>query len=67
LPWARENIHFDKTEDEFNENGNIIYQANIWKDRVVTTETFKQYAPELLPILTGIIFRMKKLLIHFLK
>jgi hypothetical protein len=65
LSWARSNTNFDKTEDEFNEDGNMIYQASIWTDRVVTTETFKQYAPEMLPVLENIIFRMKNVIDKF--
>jgi len=67
LSWARSNTNFDKTEDEFNEDGNMIYQASVWTDRVVTTETFKKYAPEMLPILESIIFRMKKTIDAFFK
>lgn len=59
LNWARSNTNFDKTHDEFNEDGNMIYQANVWTDRVVTKETFLQYAPEMIPILEKIILRMK--------
>ncbi len=59
LSWARSNSNFDETKDEYNENGNIIYQANIWKDRVVTIDTFKEYAPEMIGILDNIIKRMK--------
>lgn len=67
LPWARKNKNFDETKDEFNENGNMIYQANIWKDRVVTTETFKKYAPEMIPVLQNIVLRMKNTIDDFFK
>lgn len=65
LPWARENKYFDQTQDELNEDGNLIYQANIWTDRVVTTETFKKYAPDMIPILNNVILRMKKTIDDF--
>ncbi len=65
LPWARQNKYFDQTQDELNEDGNLIYQANIWTDRVVTTETFKKYAPEMIPVLSSIILRMKKTIDEF--
>lgn len=65
LSWARSNKNFDETKDEYNENGNLIYQANIWKDRVVTIDTFEKYSPEIIPVLQEIISRMKKTIDSF--
>ena len=59
LSWARSNTNFDQTDDEFNENGNLIYQASVWKDRVVTIDTFKKYGPEMIDVLENIIQRLK--------
>lgn len=67
LSWARNNTHFDHTSDEYNEDGNLIYQANVWTNRVVTKETFLKHAPELIPYLERIIFRLKKTIDEFFK
>jgi hypothetical protein len=67
LDWARQNKHFDQTKDEYNENGNIIYQANIWKDRVVTFKTFEKHGPEIIEVLHNIITRLNKTIDDFFK
>lgn len=67
LDWARNNNNFDQTNDEYNEDGNLIYQANVWTDRVVTRETFLKHAPEMIPYLERIIFRLKKTIDEFFK
>lgn len=67
LTWAKNNINFDQTNDEYNEDGNLIYQANVWTDRVVTRETFLKHAPEMIPYLERIIFRLKKTIDEFFK
>jgi hypothetical protein len=67
LNWARNNKNFDKTENEYNENGNLIYQANVWEDRVVTFKTFEKYGPEIIVVLNNIINRLNKTIDDFFK
>lgn len=65
LNFARNNKNFDKTETEYNENGNMIYEASNWADRVVSVKTFEQYAPEMIPILKNIVNRMQTVIEDF--
>jgi len=59
LNWAKANKNFDKTKSEYNEDGNLIYQADIWENRVVTVDTFEKHSPEIKIILDEIISRLK--------
>ena len=57
--WAKANKNFDETKSEYNEDGNLIYQADIWENRVVTVDTFEKHSPEIKIILDEIISRLK--------
>ena len=59
LSWAKANKNFDETKSEYNEDGNLIYQADIWENRVVTVDTFEKHSPEIKIILDEIISRLK--------
>jgi hypothetical protein len=65
LNFAKENKNFDKTETEYNEDGNMIYEASNWDNRVVTSKTFEKYAPEIPPVLNNIVTRMQKTIENF--
>lgn len=60
LDFARNNTHFDETETEYDEDGNLIYEASNWSNRVVSKPILEKYAPEIEKLLENIIFRMRK-------
>lgn len=65
LNYAKNNKVWDVTEDNYNENGTIIYQANVWKDRVATTKNLEQNNPKVIEILDEIILRLKEKIENF--
>jgi hypothetical protein len=57
--FALNNKIWDYTEDTYNENGTIIYDANIWKDRVATEDSLNESDPSVLITINSMIERLK--------
>lgn len=57
--YAFGNTIWDYTEDHFNENGTVIYEANYWKDRVATHDSLLKGDPEILDLVNKMIDRLQ--------
>jgi hypothetical protein len=57
--FAFNNTVWDYTEDHFNENGTVIYEANYWKDRVATHDSLMKADPEILDLVNKMIDRLQ--------
>jgi hypothetical protein len=58
--FARNNNFFDVTESHYNENGTIIYDHNVWVDRVTSYHTLLKADPKAVEMLNIIILRLKE-------
>lgn len=65
--FARNNSSFDETPTEYNENGTVIYDHSVWKNRVATYKLLEQNAPHMIPVLRGMINRLQPIIETFLK
>jgi hypothetical protein len=59
LEFAKTNTVWDPGSDVFNDNGTIIYQHDVWKDRVATKRSLEQTSSEVVEMLENIINRLK--------
>jgi len=59
LEFAKNNKHWDITESQWNENGNIIYDHRVWENRVATLKTLEKTDPKVIEILNSVIDRLK--------
>ena len=59
LSYVKGNTIWDGGQDVVNENGTIIYQHNVWKDRVATRASLDKGNPEVSLMLEQIIQRLK--------
>lgn len=59
LLFAKGNTVWDVTKSAVNENGNVIYDADVWKDRVATRKSLDEANPAVAPMLENIIGRLK--------
>lgn len=57
--FGRNNTIWDVTETHYNENGTVIYDANVWADRVATFHTLEKIDPKLVETIQGMIRRLK--------
>lgn len=59
--FAFSNKTWDITESHFNENGTVIYDANVWADRVCTRKSMDiSHDPSIVTVVEGLIVRLKK-------
>jgi hypothetical protein len=59
--FAFNNKTWDITESHMNENGTIIYDANVWADRVCTRKSMDiSHDPSIVTVVEGLIVRLKK-------
>jgi predicted 2-oxoglutarate/Fe(II)-dependent dioxygenase YbiX len=59
--FALNNKTWDITESHVNENGTVIYDANVWADRVCTAKSMEiSHDPEIKQVVEGLIVRLKK-------
>jgi hypothetical protein len=65
LEFSRKNSSFDMGATEYNENGTLIYDDNVWVNRVATTETLIKSGPEMITIIDNIINRFRLVIQHF--
>lgn len=62
LSFTKNNNVWDPGQDVYNENGTIIYQHNVWKDRVATKASLEKTDPVVVTMLEGIINRLKPII-----
>jgi hypothetical protein len=62
LGFTKNNNVWDPGQDVYNENGTIIYQHNVWKDRVATKASLEKTDPVVVTMLEGIINRLKPII-----
>ena len=55
LNFIKGNQIWDQGQDVRNENGTIIYQHNVWADRVATRKSVDESDPTISPMLESII------------
>lgn len=59
LEFAKRNTVWDAGDDVYNENGTIIYDHDVWRDRVATKRSLDKIGPEVVEMLEVIINRLK--------
>ena len=59
INFAKNNKIWDITETHIDQDGLVLYDHNIWKDRVCTTNSLKKSDPEILKVLWNMIYRLK--------
>jgi len=62
LNYTKNNTIWDGGEDVYNENGTIIYQHNVWKDRVATKASLEKGDPKVVTMLEKIIERLRPII-----
>lgn len=68
LDQAARNITiWDVTEDHVNENGTVIYDSSYWKDRVASAPSLNKNDPRFVPIIVGMVSRLKPIIEEFYK
>ena len=63
--FALNNTIWDITEDHIDEDGLILYQANIWEDRVCTHFSLKKSDPAIFDFIKDLIKRLKPIVDDF--
>jgi hypothetical protein len=58
--FARDNASWDITENSYNENGTVIYDANLWDNRVATYDSLMKANPLIVEVINDMIVRLKK-------
>lgn len=59
IDFALNNKIWDETETHLDEDGLVLYDANIWKDRVATTNSLQASDPDIIILLWDMIERLK--------
>lgn len=59
MNFAMNNKIWDITEDTYDEDGLLLYQASIWKDRVCTYNSLIKSDPSILELIYSMINRLK--------
>lgn len=62
---ARSITVWDVTQSHVNENGTIVYDAGFWKDRVASSSSLDANDPRIVPIITGLVKRLKPIVEEF--
>ena len=57
--FASNNTTWDYTISKKNENGTVIYDANIWEDRVATLHTLQKINPKVIDVVQKMFDRLK--------
>lgn len=65
MKFSENNSSFDKTETEYNENGTLIYQSDVWVNRVVTGDSFGDSNQHVLDLLLDLRSRFQKIIESF--
>jgi hypothetical protein len=59
MNFALNNKVWDVTQDSYDEDGLVLYQASIWDDRVCTYDSLMKSDPSILKLIYGMIDRLK--------
>lgn len=59
IDFALNNKIWDETETHLDEDGLVLYDANIWKDRVATRDSLEASDPSIISLLWDMIGRLK--------
>ena len=59
ISFALNNKVWDQTETHVDEDGLVLYDANIWKDRVCTHNSLMESDPTILELINSMIARLK--------
>jgi hypothetical protein len=59
IDFAMNNKVWDQTESHVDEDGLVLYDANIWKDRVCTYHSLMKSDPSILELINSMIARLK--------
>lgn len=59
INFALTNKIWDKTETHIDDDGLVLYDANIWEDRVCTADSLKKSDPAIIDLLWDMIDRLK--------
>jgi hypothetical protein len=62
---ARSLTVWDVTQSHVNENGTVVYDAGFWKDRVASSPSLDANDPRIVPIITGLVQRLKPIVEDF--
>lgn len=57
--FGRNNKVWDLTETHYNENGTVIYDSNVWADRVASFLTLQKIDKDLVKLIYGMIDRLQ--------
>jgi hypothetical protein len=60
LNFIKNNKNWDNSKSNYNENGTVIYDHNVWIDRVITTNNLKSVSPKAVEILELAVLRLKE-------
>lgn len=63
--FMKKNTHWDYTEDQYDEDGTMIYDASYWKDRVATWNTLEKANPDVIMVIANAVLRMKPIIEKF--
>jgi hypothetical protein len=59
IDFAMNNKIWDQTETHVDEDGLVLYDANVWQDRVCTYNSLMKSDPEILELINSMIYRLK--------
>ena len=62
---ARTLTVWDQTQSHVNENGTVVYDAGFWKDRVASAPSLNQNDPRIVPVISGLVERLKPIVEEF--
>lgn len=63
--FMKNNTHWDYTEDKYDDDGVMIYDASYWKDRVATWHTLEKANPDVIMVIANAVLRMKHVIEKF--
>jgi 2OG-Fe(II) oxygenase superfamily len=65
LNFAKTNTVWDKTQTHVDKDGLVLYDANIWHERVCTQGSLRESDPEILVLVSSLIDRLKNKVSEF--
>jgi hypothetical protein len=65
--FIRSNTIWDITETHYNDEGTVIYDADYWKDRVITKPNIEKANPKVSIIINNMVARLKPIVDDFFK
>lgn len=58
---------WDVTQSHVNENGTVVYDADYWKDRVCSAPSLNKNDPNIVPVIQGLVKRLRPIIEDFFK